>query len=149
MTGTCIYPILQLGNMFFRISNRCHDGLLFLGKLAARWESGVLLSVEDGARDGLSSGYLEHIVAPLRAAGLVEARRGPGGGYRLARHPKETTVRAAVEALEGNIVLVDCQGSGCERSDSCGSEHLWNTLQRRMGETLGEMTLADIADPES
>ncbi len=132
--------------MFFRISNKCHDGLLFLGKLASRWESGELLSVEDGARTAASAGYLEQIITPLRTAGLVEARRGPGGGYRLTKDPKETTVRTVVEALEGKIALVDCQGSGCDRSESCGSEHLWNTLQRRIGETLGEMTLADIAD---
>jgi Rrf2 family protein len=132
--------------MFFRISNKCHDGLLFLGKLASRWESGEFLSVEEGARTAASAGYLEQIITPLRTAGLVEAKRGPGGGYRLAKHPKETTVRDAVEALEGKISLVDCQGSGCDRVQSCGSEHLWNTLQQRIGETLGNLTLADIAE---
>lgn len=132
--------------MFFRISNKCHDGLLFLGKLASRWESGELLSVEEGARTAASAGYLEQIITPLRAAGLVEAKRGPGGGYRLTKEPKKTTVREAVEALEGKISLVDCQSSGCDRVQACGSEQLWNTLQQRIGDTLGEMTLADIAE---
>ena len=132
--------------MFFRISNKTHDGLLFMGKLAGRWGSGKPLTVEQAAGSFLSAGYLEQIVVPLRAAGLVEGKRGPGGGYVLSRAPEKVSVREVVETLEGKLSLVDCQGGECPREKRCGSKHVWNTLQRKVGETLGSMTLREIAE---
>jgi Rrf2 family protein len=132
--------------MFFRISNKCHDGLLFMGKLAGRHGAGMPLTVEDAAGDFLSAGYLEQIASTLRAAGLIEGKRGPGGGYVLTRDPKAIAVREVIEAIEGKIDLVDCQGGTCPRERGCGSKHVWNALQKRVGETLGAMNLSEIAE---
>lgn len=130
---------------FFRVSNRCHDGLIFMSKLASAW-GGSPLTIGGAAGEEISSGYLEQIVAPLREAGLVEGKRGPGGGYRLSRDPKSVTVREVVEALEGPIALVECQAGGCEHPSRCGSREIWDRLQARISETLSEVTLADIAN---
>jgi Rrf2 family protein len=46
---------------------------------------------------------LEQVFQRLRRAGLVTARRGPGGGHRLARAASEITLRDVVEAVEGPI----------------------------------------------
>ncbi|TAL20223.1 Rrf2 family transcriptional regulator [Patescibacteria group bacterium] len=132
--------------MFFRVSSRTHDGLLFMSKLASHWPSRASLTVEEAAKGVISAGYLEQIIAPLRKAGLVAGRRGPGGGYVLARPPGKISVREVVEALEGKIALVDCQSGVCPSEQRCGSRFVWNTLQRKIGETLGTVTLTDIAE---
>ncbi len=47
-----------------------------------------LMSLSEIAkRQDISLPYLEQLFVKLRRAGLVEAVRGPGGGYRLARSP--------------------------------------------------------------
>jgi Rrf2 family protein len=47
--------------------------------------------------------YLEQILQELRRAGLIEGKRGPGGGYALARRPAEVRVAEVVAALDGPI----------------------------------------------
>lgn len=129
---------------FFRISNRCHDGLLFMGRLALEWGKGAV-TIETAACHGASAGYLEQIVTPLRQAGLVSGKRGPGGGYSLTRDPQKITVREVVEALEGRLALVACQVGQCCGENHCGSAAIWNKLRDRIGETLDSLTLADVA----
>lgn len=130
----------------FRISRRCHDGLVFLGLLAERYGTDSFLTLPQAASSSLSGpGYMEQIVGPLREAGLLEARRGPAGGYRLARDPRTITVREIVQILEGPVALVDCQNrGGCSQASGCGSRRMWNALQSRVLETLGGMTLAEL-----
>ena len=55
------------------------------------------------ARQGLSEGYLEQLVALLRKAGLVKSIRGASGGYVLTRAAKEISVGDILRALEGSL----------------------------------------------
>src|SRR5947209_18928250 len=63
---------------------------------------------EIAAGDGLPLAYLEHLVARLRKAGLVDSRRGSHGGYMLARPAAQITMTEVVEALEGSIAPYEC-----------------------------------------
>ncbi|RMD88104.1 MAG: Rrf2 family transcriptional regulator [Alphaproteobacteria bacterium] len=56
----------------------------------------------------LSVSYLAKVLQQLSAAGLVASRRGPGGGYGLARSPDEITLREIVEAIEGTSPCFRC-----------------------------------------
>ena len=138
-----------MNHPLFRIGTRDHLGLILMGKLAEcfsdrdRW-----LSLDEVARWGnFSQGYLEEIVAPLRQAKLVEARKGNGGGYRLVDEPRSITVSDILTALHGPIALVPCldESVGCELTASCGSHHMWSTVQNEISKTIERITLADIA----
>src|SRR5579862_1842925 len=50
--------------------------------------------------------YLEQIFQELRRANLVEAKRGPRGGYFLARAPEQITLGDVVRAVQGPIELI-------------------------------------------
>ena len=54
-------------------------------------------------RQGIPARYLEQIFRRLRRAELVLSKRGPGGGYTLARPPARITLRDVVEAVEGPL----------------------------------------------
>jgi Rrf2 family protein len=67
-----------------------------------------------------SEAHLAKVLQRLRRAGLVRSTRGPGGGFVLAREPKQTRLLDVYEAMEGPMVLRDClfdekvcRGSGC------------------------------------
>lgn len=134
--------------MFFRISQRSHDGLMFASKLAARYATQETLTILEAAGKFGSAGYLEQVVTQLRDADLVKGRRGPGGGYVLSRSPEKISVREVVEAIEGKIALVACQEGECPRAAGCGSQSVWHTLQSRIAETLEEITLDQIAEKQ-
>jgi Rrf2 family protein len=54
-----------------------------------------------GERQAIPARYLEQIFQRLRKADLVTGKRGPGGGYVLARPPDEISMRDVIEAVEG------------------------------------------------
>ena len=104
--------------------------------------------------EGLPLAYLEHLVARLRRADLVESRRGAHGGYTLARSPAEITMAEVVRALEGEIAPIECITSDpdgslvCAREvahDPCPTKLMWTRVQGSIVRTLNEMTLAELA----
>jgi Rrf2 family transcriptional regulator, cysteine metabolism repressor len=109
---------------------------------------------EIAAHDGLPLAYLEHLVARLRKAGLVDSRRGSRGGYLLARRPEQITMAEVVEALEGSIAPIECisQASDgsivCSREASpehvCPTKLLWTRVRLSIVSTLRQTTLADL-----
>ena len=52
--------------------------------------------------------YLELILLDLKKAGFVGSRRGPGGGYTLAKAPSEISFAEVIRAVDGPIALVPC-----------------------------------------
>jgi Rrf2 family cysteine metabolism transcriptional repressor len=108
--------------------------------------------------EGLPLAYLEHLVARLRRAELVESRRGAHGGYSLARPAQSITMAEVVQALEGEIAPIECITATddgalvCVRDgqpghDPCPTKLLWTRVQGSIIRTLTEMTLADLIRP--
>ncbi len=108
--------------------------------------------------EGLPLAYLEHLVARLRRAGLVESRRGAHGGYSLARAARTITMAEVVEALEGEIAPIECITANsdgalvCVRDgqpghDPCPTKLLWTRVQGSIVRTLTDTTLADLVEP--
>ena len=54
-------------------------------------------------RQGIPARYLEQIFQRLRRASLVVSKRGPGGGYSLAREPAAITLCDIVQAMSGPL----------------------------------------------
>lgn len=129
---------------FLRISTRVHDALVFMGKLAAVTDA---LTVEQAATHPLSPGYLEQVALKLKEGGLIVGKRGPGGGYKLARPAKDISVRDVVEAVEGSMALVPClrKAEACSAHEGCTSRGVWGTLQEKISETLEGITVASLA----
>lgn len=117
----------------------------------------VIPLAEIAEHDGMPLAYLEHLVARLRKAGLLDSRRGSRGGYMLARPADQITMAEVVEALEGTIAPIECISQGpdgnivCSReSDSthvCPTKILWTKVRLAIVETLVQTTLADLLAP--
>ncbi len=116
-----------------------------------------------GERQNIPARYLEQIFQRLRRAGLVQGKRGPGGGYTLLRGTSEITLRDVVEAVEGPIEAgrpeasqraVRVSNRDCGAGDggvdagtsreSCTPEFLWNDLAERIAAVLAETTIEDL-----
>lgn len=53
--------------------------------------------------------FLDGILVELRRAGIVESRRGPDGGHRLARPAAEITIAEVMRVLDGPLAMVHGQ----------------------------------------
>ena len=135
-------------------STKAEYGVRVMVELARRAGEEPIPLAEIAERGGLPLAYLEHLVARLRKAGLVDSRRGSRGGYLLARSPTEITMAEVVEALEGSIAPIECITEGSDGSIVCSRETqpghvcptklLWTRVRFSIVRTLQEMTLADL-----
>lgn len=142
----------KTANSLIRVSARNHAGLILMTELADR--VGILTQKADGQgyvslkevaeRMGLSQGFLEEMAADLKKAGLIQGRKGPGGGYRLAKPATKISAEQILTALEGPISLVACHGGACPVASACASKSLWGFLQSDIVKSLKKTTLADI-----
>jgi Rrf2 family protein len=96
-------------------------------------------------RQAIPARYLEQIFQRLRRAGLVASRRGPGGGYVLARPPAEITLRDVVEAVEGPLAqrLVPGPPRGAAAA-AYRPEFLWPTLAQGVADLLDRLSLETL-----
>jgi Rrf2 family protein len=137
-----------------RISTRGRYALRAAVELAAHADDEPVLRRDIAERQGISANYVAQLFRPLCAAGLVEAIKGPGGGYRLARRPAMIRAGDVVRAAEGPIAVVECclpeKALACERREGCPTRPLWMELSRIMTDYLDSVTLKDLcASPES
>src|ERR1035438_1616968 len=103
-------------------STKAEYGVRVMVELARRAGDEPIPLAEIAAHDGLPLAYLEHLVARLRKAGLVDSRRGSRGGYLLARPAGEITMVEVVEALEGAIAPIECISQSADGSIVCSRE---------------------------
>lgn len=116
----------------------------------------VVSLAEIAEGDGLPLAYLEHLVARLRKAGLIDSRRGSRGGYLLGRPAAQITMAEVVEALEGSIAPIECISEApdgrvvCSResdpSHVCPTKLLWTRVRFSIVRTLAHTTLADLLE---
>jgi Rrf2 family protein len=135
-------------------STKAEYGVRVMVELARRAGGEPVPLAEIAAHDGLPLAYLEHLVARLRKAGLVDSRRGSRGGYMLARPATDITMAEVVAALEGSIAPIECISEAadgsivCSRESSpdhvCPTKLLWTRVRMSIVSTLRETTLADL-----
>ena len=99
-------------------------------------------------RQCLSLSYLEHLVIPLIAAGIVKSTRGARGGIQLSRPADQIKLNEIMEVLEGPFELVDClrEPASCRRAASCATRDVWAEMKQAMLAVLKSRTLQDLAD---
>lgn len=106
-------------------------------------------------RQNISPRYLEQIFQDLKKAGLLKSRRGPQGGYSLAKPMDKITVKEIVLAAEGELLLVDCvkgkRKDGetaviCEFDNKCMTQDIWAEGSRILGAYFDSITLKDLCD---
>ena len=135
-------------------STRAEYGVRVMVDLARRGGADPVPLAEIADCEGLPLAYLEHLVARLRRAGLIESRRGARGGYLLAREPAQITMAEVVEALEGSIAPIECISSDADGTIRCSRESdpahvcttklLWTRVRGAIVHTLNETTLAEL-----
>ena len=132
------------------ISTRGRYALRVLADLAEQPGGSYITLREIAERQEISEKYLESIVKLLVKAGLLDALRGKGGGYRLGRDPSEITVLEALHAAEGPLAPVACLEEGgktCPRAGQCRTLPLWQGLDELVSSYLSRYTIRDIASP--
>lgn len=128
-----------------KLSTKGRYGLRALIDLATYSEEEAVSISSIAARQHISEGYLEQLVAKLRKAGLVTSIRGASGGYRLAKDPSQISVGDILRALEGSLEAVECPGlkdeNTCEGADFCVTKYVWKRINDSINQTVDDIKL--------
>lgn len=133
-----------------KISTRTRYGMRALLDLALQNTAQNVQLKDVAARQNISLSYLEHLIIPLVSAGLVKSTRGARGGVRLAKEPRQITLKEIMEILEGPFFPVDCLkvAGHCQRSGLCATQDIWKEIKSAMEGVLVSKTLQDLAEKQ-
>ncbi len=131
-----------------KLSTRGQYGTRALLDLALRSGERPVPLKDIARRQQISLRYLEHLMTPLIAGGMVRSTRGPKGGVLLARPPEEIELSEVIRLLEGSIALVECINNPevCDRFEFCVTRDLWAELGKAMNGILESTNLQDLVE---
>lgn len=108
---------------------------------------GFLKGREISESMSIPSSYTAQVMGLLVDAGLVEARAGREGGYRLSRPASEMTVLDVVEAAEGPLVSQNCpiRSGPCRWKEVCAIHPTWLQVSEATRKAMAEWSIAEVA----
>tara|TARA_B100000427_G_scaffold316620_1_gene311855 strand:- start:953 stop:1351 length:399 start_codon:yes stop_codon:yes gene_type:complete len=128
-----------------KITRKVEYALIALRHLQ-QMEQGQLSSAKSMASEyGIPQELLAKILQKLAKEKIVQALKGPRGGYQILKDPKKVNMTKFFEILEGPMGIMDCYfDSNCEQINGCTIREPINRINERIRGMFDKMTLADI-----
>ncbi len=127
-----------------KISTKGRYGLRILIDIAIHNSNSPRMIKQIAESQQISSKYVSRLILELKNAGFVKSVRGVNGGYILAKSPNAISLLDVVEAMEGELSIVDCvmNSDCCGRCSTCPARNVWKTANDSLRNSLGWLTLA-------
>jgi Rrf2 family protein len=106
------------------LAKKTQYALKALSTLAECYDTrGPILISEIAAKDRIPKKFLELILLELKNNGILDSKKGKGGGYFLAHRPEKISIGNVVRILEGPLALLPCVSqTAYRRCDECVDE---------------------------
>lgn len=113
----------------------------------AYYSSSDIVRIRDiSKRQDISERYLEQIFSLLRKSGLIEGKKGSGGGYVLTKNPKEITMGEILVVLEGKLKVINSDDYCKDDLERCINENLWEKINESIGKVVYNITLEELLE---
>lgn len=96
--------------------------------------------------------FLELIMLDLKKTGIIDSKRGKGGGYLLSVDPAEIKIGNVIRAFEGPLALLPCASvtnykkcKDCNDENMCALRHLMQEVREKTAQILDQTTLVDMS----
>ena len=134
-----------------KLSTRGRYGTRALLDLALHKADEPIALKDIAERQQIPLSYLEHLIAPLIAGGIIRSVKGPKGGLSLVKAPGEIKLSEIIQLLEGSIAPVECVDNPtiCSRSELCVTRDVWGEVKKAMDTVLESITLQNLVDRQS
>lgn len=106
-----------------RISRSTGYGILAIGYIAQHQKDGIILSQDIAQTYNIPLEYLLKILQQMVKANILRSKRGPRGGFSLAKPSKKITMLEIIEAVEGPMTSdlnIDDTVKGAKFCDKAG-----------------------------
>ncbi len=135
------------GLICLKISTKGRYALRLMLDLALCEKDKYIALKDIAERQQISVKYLEQIISVLGHAGYVRSVRGTGGGYMLAKEPKDYTVGMILRLTEGSLAPVSClenETNTCPRAEQCVTLTVWEKIYDAINGVVDSITLEDL-----
>ena len=132
-----------------RLTTRSRYGTRLLLDIALNQDKGWVNTTDIARRQKISQKYIEKLITGLRRGGLIESKRGPFGGHKLAKPAMDITVGDVVRSLEDKVVLTQCaEGEPicgeCSLAGECVTQFVWIEASNVLMQTLDSYRIGDL-----
>jgi len=122
-------------------------GLLIL---AQEQDKGPILISELAERESMPKKFLEQILLELKHHGILQSKKGKGGGYFLGKNPNAITLGQVIRLIDGPLAPVPCVSEtayqrceGCKDEATCGVRIVMKEVRDAIAAVLDGMSLMD------
>lgn len=122
-----------------------------LAYLAALAPEATMQAIDIAEANNIPKKFLDAILGELRNAGIVYSRKGPGGGYRLARAPADIKIGRVIRTIDGPLAPIACASRtayqpcrDCRDVKACAVRLTMTRVRDAMADVLDRVSLADM-----
>jgi Rrf2 family protein len=133
------------------LSKKAEYSLYALTYLARNFQKGPILISRIAENEKIPKKFLENILYELKTAGIVNSKKGKGGGYFLLQSPEKVSLVDIIRKFDGAIALLPCVSDkyykkcGHNKDENkCGLRNILRQVRENTVKTLENNTLADI-----
>jgi len=134
-----------------QLSKRTQYCLRALYALARDYGKGPTLIAQLAEEEAIPRKFLEQILLSLKSTGLVESKKGKGGGYTLVQPPEQITIGAVIRMVEGPLAPLPCASETrfrkcdeCIDVETCGTRMVMREVRDAISKILDSTTLAMV-----
>jgi Rrf2 family protein len=137
------------------ISKKTKYALKGLIYLARKYDQGPILISDLARYERIPKKFLELILLSLKNNGVLQSKKGKGGGYYLGKHPKEISIGNVIRILDGPLAPVPCVSETayakckeCLDERSCGIRFVMKDVRDAITSILDKTSLSDMLEFE-
>jgi Rrf2 family protein len=133
------------------LSHKAQYAFRALTYLVNKYDEGPVLISEIARKKKIPLKFLETILLELKNAGVLESKKGKGGGYYIKESPSKTSIASVVRIVDGPIAMLPCVSlyfySKCKNCDekNCGLHDIMEKVRDATLKILENRTLKDLA----
>jgi len=133
------------------LSKKTKYALKAMMVLAKEYGQGPVLISEIARREVVPQKFLELILLELKNQGILQSKKGKGGGYFLGRPPQQISIGHVIRVLDGPLAPLPCVSrtaymrcSECRDERTCGIRMVMKEVRDATAKILDSTTLADM-----
>ena len=133
------------------LSRKTQYTLRALYSLARSYGTGPTLISKIAKEESIPQDFLENILLNLKREGLVESKKGKGGGYALSQPPENVTIGAVIRVMEGPLAPLPCASETafrkcdeCVDIRTCGTRMVMREVRDSIEGILDQTTLSQV-----
>ena len=134
-----------------KLSKKADYGLIAVRYLAKQGPGGTCSASDVSEACGISGPLMAKVLQKLAKGGLVMSRHGSGGGYQLARDPRDINAFEVINAIDGPLSITSCVTTHgeCEQTPTCTVREPLRRVNDSILQILKTVTIWQLSEDSS